>query len=347
MQERIKIPEPRLVVSQRCHEIVRDLVKPNLTIYFTDFLITYSLSLLSFLVLTTTTDSFVAIISGSLAGLGIYRCSVFIHEIQHQSAKDLASFALIWNLAFGIPCFMPTFLYGEHFAHHSVQSYGTQYDSEYIRLTSRRLLKVTTIVALGFVYPLLGPLRFAVFTPLSIVCPHLNKPIYTRLSSLYNIKTGYRRPWNSAAQSNSRWFQELSCFLWAWMWISLGLSGLVTTDFFLKIYLVFSIWMVINQLRTIAAHKYQSDGLAGDNSFQLQDTNTFDRGWTTSLWAPVGLRYHALHHLLPSLPYHNLETAHRRIICALPADSPYNQTIKKSLLHALWQPLSCSKDIYR
>jgi fatty acid desaturase len=31
------------------------------------------------------------------------------------------------------------------------------------------------------------------------------------------------------------------------------------------------------------------------------------------LWAPVGLRYHALHHLLPRLPYHNLAIAHRRL----------------------------------
>jgi hypothetical protein len=36
---------------------------------------------------------------------------------------------------------------------------------------------------------------------------------------------------------------------------------------------------------------------------------------------PLGLRYHALHHLFPSLPYHALGTAHRRLIVALPPDS--------------------------
>jgi fatty acid desaturase len=43
------------------------------------------------------------------------------------------------------------------------------------------------------------------------------------------------------------------------------------------------------------------------------------------LWAPVGLRFHALHHLLPGVPYHHLLEAHRRLVAALGADSPYHR----------------------
>ncbi len=43
------------------------------------------------------------------------------------------------------------------------------------------------------------------------------------------------------------------------------------------------------------------------------------------LWAPVGLRYHALHHLLPGVPYHGLAEAHRRLVKTLDADSPYHK----------------------
>lgn len=46
---------------------------------------------------------------------------------------------------------------------------------------------------------------------------------------------------------------------------------------------------------------------------------------------PVGLRYHALHHLLPSLPYHALGEAHRRISAALTPDSPYHKASYKGL----------------
>jgi fatty acid desaturase len=39
---------------------------------------------------------------------------------------------------------------------------------------------------------------------------------------------------------------------------------------------------------------------------------------------PVGLRYHALHHLFPFLPYHNLGKAHARLMAQLPPGSAYH-----------------------
>jgi fatty acid desaturase len=43
----------------------------------------------------------------------------------------------------------------------------------------------------------------------------------------------------------------------------------------------------------------------------------------TLLLFPFSIRYHALHHLFPSMPYHNLKPAHDYLARALPADSPY------------------------
>ena len=51
--------------------------------------------------------------------------------------------------------------------------------------------------------------------------------------------------------------------------------------------------------------------------------------------APVGLRYHALHHLLPRLPYHNLGKAHARLSAQLAAISPYHRVEERGLFLAL------------
>jgi fatty acid desaturase len=45
----------------------------------------------------------------------------------------------------------------------------------------------------------------------------------------------------------------------------------------------------------------------------------------------VGLRYHALHHLLPGVPYHNLAEAHRRLCKELEVDSLYHASSHRGL----------------
>ena len=72
----------------------------------------------------------------------------------------------------------------------------------------------------------------------------------------------------------------------------------------------------------------------------LDSVNYPDNPILGELWAPVGLRYHALHHLFPGIPYHNLGTAHRKLVANLPAENIYNQTGARTLngaLRDLWQ----------
>ena len=55
------------------------------------------------------------------------------------------------------------------------------------------------------------------------------------------------------------------------------------------------------------------------------------------LWAPVGLRYHALHHLLPGVPYHHLGEAHRRISALVETDSPYHKASYRGMPGLVWK----------
>jgi fatty acid desaturase len=60
---------------------------------------------------------------------------------------------------------------------------------------------------------------------------------------------------------------------------------------------------------------------------QIEESiNIEGRSLVTLLLFPVGLRYHAVHHLFPSLPYHSLGEAHRRLKNALPENSFYRKT---------------------
>ena len=88
----------------------------------------------------------------------------------------------------------------------------------------------------------------------------------------------------------------------------------------------------VNAVRTLAAHRYDQDSGELSMTEQLLDSCTIATEGRLplaladvcrALLAPVGLRYHALHHWIPSLPYHNLGRAHRVLVSTLRADAPY------------------------
>ena len=85
------------------------------------------------------------------------------------------------------------------------------------------------------------------------------------------------------------------------------------------------------------AHGYENHtGTPMTRAEQLLDSIDTPGGPWTELWAPVGLRYHALHHEFPGIPYHNLPAAYRR----LQGNDPYRRTTSPGLwasLRRLWQ----------
>ena len=82
--------------------------------------------------------------------------------------------------------------------------------------------------------------------------------------------------------------------------------------------------LLLNQMRQLADHHFECDGGNLELSDHIRDScNYTSRDWLTWLFFPFAIRYHALHHLFPTLPYHNLKAAACLPDARLPADSPY------------------------
>jgi fatty acid desaturase len=107
--------------------------------------------------------------------------------------------------------------------------------------------------------------------------------------------------------------------------------------------------VALNALRTLGAHRWTSHGTEMTFVEQMLDSINYPHTPLISgLWAPVGLRFHALHHIFPTMPYHTLGKAHRRLMAKLPADSPYRKTEARSLtmeLIRLWQRARASQQM--
>jgi fatty acid desaturase len=83
--------------------------------------------------------------------------------------------------------------------------------------------------------------------------------------------------------------------------------------------------VALNHLRFLADHHCDGDGSHTDMESHITDSCNFTTNDPlTLLFFPFSIRYHALHHLFPSMPYHNLKRAHEHLVATLPPDSPYH-----------------------
>ncbi|WP_137861194.1 MULTISPECIES: fatty acid desaturase [unclassified Sphingomonas] len=332
------VPDDRAMLRAAA-ELTRDLHAPNPRIYWTDMLLSAGIGYAALATTILAPSVLLAVPAGVVAVLALYRASLFIHELTHVKHALLPNFRLGWNLLVGIPILVPSFTYeGVHNLHHARTRYGTVEDPEYLPLALMKPWTLPVFLLAAMLLPVAMLIRFAVLAPLSAMFPKLRRVVVAKYSGL-KINPAFERR-EPEGELRTQWFwQELGASVFSIALLALVATSVIPLRAF-GIYLVVIAGVaVINQVRTLVAHLWENDGEPLTVTAQYLDSvNVPTPGFFAYLWAPIGLRYHALHHLLPSLPYHALNEAHRRLSAALEEASAYhkaNYPTLRGLMHRL------------
>jgi fatty acid desaturase len=311
-------------------ELVQDLFKPDEKLYWIDF----TLSVIAAYVFAsiylanplTWVSSWLCL---AISSVLIYRASMFIHEIVHMPHDSMKGFRLYWNIIAGIPMMVPSFTYESHVHHHSSRHYGTGNDGEYLPLARGTVFNILMFMAQIFFQPILVFCRYLIGTPLSFLHPKLRRWFYMHATSLV-INFRYQKEIKDDTFKTSNTILEILCSVRVWAMVLLVVAGITPGVRIPKMLLIAVTVLALNHIRTLVAHRYRSDGHKVSHLDQFLDSTNITGSWLTELICPCGLRYHALHHLFPGIPYHNLGAAHRRLVSNLPADSPYHENVYPS-----------------
>lgn len=307
-------------------DLTRALSTPNPAIYWGDLIASAVVGYGALAVAIVSGSAMVTVIAGIVAMLGLYRAMSFIHEVSHMKHASLPHFRFGWNVLVGVPMLIPSFMYeGVHNLHHAKTRYGTVEDPEYLPLALMKPWTLPLFIVVSALAPVALLFRYAVLSPLSLLSKKLRAVVVERYSALaINPQFRRRAPEGEAKVTWDR--IETAASLWAIALVAMGVTGVLSGRSIVVILAVASAVAVINQVRTLVAHLWENEGEPMSVTAQYLDTvNVPPPTLLPALWAPVGLRYHALHHLLPSVPYHALGEAHRRLSAMLEAESPYHK----------------------
>jgi len=323
---------------------MKEIIKPDFTfsklIFYSDLIFSATLGWVSFIlaVLFLTPQSLMFWACLICTTLAHYRALSFIHEVTHNKEK-MPRFQKVYNFLIGFWYGTPAYTHFPHNDHHNPTTFGSIHDPEYVELSQKSSLSILRPFVFCLAAPLVITVRFCILPLFSFLLTEKFKKVLFQKFSTFAMQANYERDLK---------LNEYQLSLKEDLWSSIFfLVRLVVSISILPYFLVLQLLMLgvmsfLNSYRALVAHRYQvnqhrTDGDSNIKSYREQalDSVTVEGGILTEFWAPVGLRYHSLHHLFPTLPYYALGKAHRRLKHSLDANHFYHQTIEPSFSSAL------------
>ena len=238
-----------------------DLLVPKPAFYWLDFLASITCFYAGFAASAVLPlNNPLKLLGAVVAVLAVYRAVVFIHELAHLSPGRVPGFRVAWNLLCGVPLLVPSFLYGSHRDHHARRAYGTAKDGEY-RPWGRpgNRIGIVMFACSSFLGLPAGALRFGILGPISWLNPRIREWVAVNASSLV-VDPRHRRDPPSQQEARGWRVQEACVFIYLLATAAALVTGLIDAELLLQLYLISAAALLLNSLRTLAAHRYRSAG---------------------------------------------------------------------------------------
>ncbi|MBD9358611.1 fatty acid desaturase family protein [Methylomonas albis] len=313
---------------------INTYLNPRPTIYWLDFIgSVFATNLFIYISVKTTSFSPLQLIFIIAAAIFLYRSTGFIHEAVHVG-KQISFFPIAFNILFGFVHKLPLYSYHPHKYHHHTKTYGTRNDPEYelLKGTARYLIFIPFFSQMAF--PLLFLVRFGFFP---ILLPFIGKKgrnyVY-RFASTAVLNLQFQRPLPDKKERTEWYQQDAACFFYNCIFFYFMASGYWPWKVLYVWYGITYLASLFNFYRTLSVHNYYSNFENTNFKQQILDTNTYEGSCVLGWLYPIGTRFHALHHLFPQIPYHNLAKMHRLVLSNLPDNHPYRETIVSSFISA-------------
>lgn len=270
----------------------------------------------------------------SLSTIFLFRSALFVHEDSHFGSK-IKGFTWGYNLIFGFLHKLPSYSYQPHRQHHAVNTYGTINDPEYDLIIDRPAFTLLLPFVSMALIPIFSLIRYG-FIPL--ILPFIGDQgrswVYIHISTLV-MNLQFKRNLPTKEERKDWYIQDFFCCIYNTVLFVLMILGVLPWKLLWVWLAVMYVVYVINFYRVITSHTYLSRFNKTTFKQQILDSiNIPSIFWSMWLY-PVGLKYHALHHMYPNIPYHNLGKAHKWLISELPDKHPYRTTVSSSYFNAV------------